>query len=172
DTHLRQERPREPRAIERLSHIVVTDASILSVHHDTVTASAANAVFTNWCNVVGLLQLVGADQRMSNQSRFLRDTKIAEGENDERGSATLRMLPVPTTRASCRLSHPTQQDTHVFDQASEPPPLQSIEPTAAPHARPPRLPRSEYQQICAEQQPCDGKSKLTTAVGASVRTAR
>ncbi|KAF1786249.1 hypothetical protein GQ600_5014 [Phytophthora cactorum] len=68
----------------RPSYIVVAAASILSAHHDTLTASAANDVALTGVVSLGFLQLVGADQRISDEPRFLRGNKIAEGDNEER----------------------------------------------------------------------------------------
>ncbi|KAF1785530.1 hypothetical protein GQ600_22799 [Phytophthora cactorum] len=71
----------------RLTYIVMAAASILSAHHDTVTASAANDVALTGVVSLGFLHHVSADQRIGNQSRFLRGNKIAEGDNEERGFA-------------------------------------------------------------------------------------
>ncbi|KAG6962780.1 hypothetical protein JG688_00008441 [Phytophthora aleatoria] len=71
----------------RLTYIVMAAASILSAHHDTLTASAANDVALTGVMSLGFLHLVGADQRIGDQSRFLRSNKIAKGDNEERGFA-------------------------------------------------------------------------------------
>ncbi|EEY55251.1 secreted RxLR effector peptide protein, putative [Phytophthora infestans T30-4] len=71
----------------RLPSILVVAASTLFLHYGYTSASpGADAVLTGAVSL-GFLQLVGADQSVIEQPRFLRDGKIAEGDNEERVNA-------------------------------------------------------------------------------------
>ncbi|POM75899.1 Secreted RxLR effector peptide protein [Phytophthora palmivora] len=69
----------------RLSFIIMTVVSALSVHQVPATASVGSGVELTGVMSLGFLHLVGADQSVSDQSRFLRGNNIAEGDEEERG---------------------------------------------------------------------------------------
>ncbi|ETI41613.1 hypothetical protein F441_13121 [Phytophthora nicotianae CJ01A1] len=69
----------------RLGFILLVTTSTLFAHGDAVTATAINNAALTGAMSLGFLQLIGADERVSDQFRFLRGSKIAENENEERG---------------------------------------------------------------------------------------
>ncbi|ETI41644.1 hypothetical protein F441_13095 [Phytophthora nicotianae CJ01A1] len=69
----------------RLGFILLVTISTLFAHRDVVTASAINNVALTGAMSLGFQHLVGADESVSDQSRFLRGNKIAENDNEERG---------------------------------------------------------------------------------------
>nr|QMU24855.1 PaRXLR31 [Phytophthora agathidicida] len=71
----------------RLPCILMAAVSTLSVHQVPVTAFVGSDVALTGVMSLGFLHLVGADQRVSDQSRFLRGNNIAEGDEEERGFA-------------------------------------------------------------------------------------
>ncbi|OWY98700.1 RxLR effector protein [Phytophthora megakarya] len=71
----------------RLPCIVMAAVSTLSVLQVPVIASAASNIALTGVMSLGCSHLVGADQSISDQSRFLRGNNIAEGDKEERGFA-------------------------------------------------------------------------------------
>ncbi|POM73192.1 Secreted RxLR effector peptide protein [Phytophthora palmivora] len=68
-----------------LAKILLVAIMTLSVRQTSVTASVDSDVALTGVMSLGLLHLVGADQSVSDQSRFLRGNNIAEGDKEERG---------------------------------------------------------------------------------------
>ncbi|POM77925.1 Secreted RxLR effector peptide protein [Phytophthora palmivora] len=63
----------------------MTAVLTLSAHQLPVIESVGSDVALTGVMSLGLLHIVGADQSVSGQSRFLRDNNIAEGDKEERG---------------------------------------------------------------------------------------
>ncbi|OWZ23460.1 RxLR effector protein [Phytophthora megakarya] len=72
----------------RLSCILMSAVSAISALQAPVTtAVGSDAVLTGIVSL-GVLHLVGADQGVSDQSRFLRGNDVTEGDKEERGFST------------------------------------------------------------------------------------
>ncbi|ETO70288.1 hypothetical protein F444_13216 [Phytophthora nicotianae P1976] len=69
----------------RLGYFLLATTLTLIAHRDVVTATAINGVALTGAVSLGFMHPVGADESISDQSRFLRGNKIAENENEERG---------------------------------------------------------------------------------------
>ncbi|ETK81820.1 hypothetical protein F441_10367 [Phytophthora nicotianae CJ01A1] len=69
----------------RLSYILVAALSTLSALHDTVTASTANGIALTGVVLLVSLHLAVADQSEALRPGSLRDNKIDNGDNEERG---------------------------------------------------------------------------------------
>ncbi|ETK81691.1 hypothetical protein L915_12826, partial [Phytophthora nicotianae] len=76
---------KHPHTAMRLGFTLLVTISTLFAHRDAATAAAVNDVALTGAMSLGFLHLVGADESVSDQSRFLRGNKIAENENEERG---------------------------------------------------------------------------------------
>ncbi|POM61695.1 Secreted RxLR effector peptide protein [Phytophthora palmivora] len=70
----------------RVPCILLAAVVTLFVHQVPVIASVGSEVALTGVTSLGLLHFVGADQSVSDQSRFLRGNKI-EGDTEERGKA-------------------------------------------------------------------------------------
>ncbi|OWZ00134.1 RxLR effector protein [Phytophthora megakarya] len=68
----------------RLLYILMAAVSTLSVHQVPVTASVGGDVALTGVMSLGFLHLVGADENVRDQSRFLRGNNLA-GDKEERG---------------------------------------------------------------------------------------
>ncbi|POM73191.1 Secreted RxLR effector peptide protein [Phytophthora palmivora] len=71
----------------RLAKILLAAIMTLSVHQVSVAASVGSDVTLTGVMSLGFLHLVGADQSVSDQFRFVRGNNIAEGGKEERGFA-------------------------------------------------------------------------------------
>ncbi|POM79278.1 Secreted RxLR effector peptide protein [Phytophthora palmivora] len=69
----------------RLSYILMTAVLTLAAHQLPVTASVGHDAALTGVMSLGFLHHVGADQGVSEQSRFLRGNNIDEGDKEERG---------------------------------------------------------------------------------------
>ncbi|POM75542.1 Secreted RxLR effector peptide protein [Phytophthora palmivora] len=71
----------------RVPYILLAAVVTLFVHQVPVIASVGSEVALTGVTSLGLLLFVGADQSVSDQSRFLRGNQIDEGDKEERGKA-------------------------------------------------------------------------------------
>ncbi|OWZ22774.1 RxLR effector protein [Phytophthora megakarya] len=69
----------------RLPYILMAAVLTLSIHQVPANAFVGSDVALAGVTSLGFLHLVGADQSISDQSRFLRGKNIAEGDEEERG---------------------------------------------------------------------------------------
>ncbi|OWZ22381.1 RxLR effector protein [Phytophthora megakarya] len=69
----------------RLSYFLIATVSTLFVHQVPVGASVSNDAILAGVMSLGVLQLVGADQSVNDQSRFLRGNDVSEDDEEERG---------------------------------------------------------------------------------------
>ncbi|OWZ06590.1 RxLR effector protein [Phytophthora megakarya] len=68
----------------RVAYILMTAVSTLFAYRVPVTAAVGSDVALTGVMSLGVLHLVGADQSVSNQSRFLRGINFNEGNKEER----------------------------------------------------------------------------------------
>ncbi|EEY70615.1 secreted RxLR effector peptide protein, putative [Phytophthora infestans T30-4] len=68
----------------RLNYVLLAAASTLLARHVTSTPYSANDVALTGVMSLGFIHFVGADQSVSDQSRFLRGGNIDEYDNEER----------------------------------------------------------------------------------------
>ncbi|OWZ19966.1 RxLR effector protein [Phytophthora megakarya] len=69
----------------RLVYILLAVVSTLCVYQVPVAASVGNEAALTGVMSLGFLHLIGADQSVSDQSRFLRSNLNTEGSKEERG---------------------------------------------------------------------------------------
>ncbi|OWZ05455.1 RxLR effector protein [Phytophthora megakarya] len=69
----------------RLSCILMTAISTLFVHQVPVTASVGSDAALTGVMSLGVFHLVGADQSVIDQSRFLRRNDVSKDDEEERG---------------------------------------------------------------------------------------
>ncbi|OWZ13192.1 RxLR effector protein [Phytophthora megakarya] len=72
----------------RLSCILLAAIPTLSVHQVPVAASVGHDAILTGVLSLGVLHLVGADQSVVNQSRFLRGYDVSEDDEEQRGFST------------------------------------------------------------------------------------
>ncbi|KAI9988708.1 hypothetical protein PInf_022166 [Phytophthora infestans] len=103
----------------RLTYVLLAAASILFARHVISTPYFANDVALTGVLSLGFIHFVGADQSVSDQSRFLRGGNIDEDDNEERNFLELVKLAMTNSFVNKMIKQESFSDLEKIDDLGE-----------------------------------------------------